>query len=62
MGAETIALNERWLSKVAELKDEWVKDRRIQLLIDKGNYEQDKELLLSITFQKVHQTYTRTGL
>jgi len=32
------------------------------LLIDKGEYQRAKELLLSTPFQKVHQTYTRTGL
>jgi len=31
-------------------------------LIDKGEYAQANELLLSTPFQKVHQTYTRTGL
>jgi hypothetical protein len=50
------------LSKTEALKDEWVIERRVQLLIDKGEYAKAKELLLSTPFQKVHQTYTRTGL
>jgi hypothetical protein len=44
------------------LKDEWVIERRVQLLIDKGEYEKAKDLLLTTPFQKVHQTYTRTNL
>lgn len=62
LGPETIAEREKWLSKVEELKDEWVIERKIQLLIDKGEIQTAKELLLSTPFQKVHQTYTRTGL
>jgi hypothetical protein len=62
MGLSTIADREQWLSKVDELKDEWVIERRVQLLIDKGEVQQAKALLLSVPFQKVHQTYTRTGL
>jgi hypothetical protein len=31
-------------------------------LIDKGEVSRAKDLLLSTTFQKVHQVYTRTGL
>jgi hypothetical protein len=34
----------------------------VQLLIDKGELNEAKSLLLSTPFQKVHQTYTRTGL
>ncbi|MGN6543065.1 MAG: DUF5107 domain-containing protein [Ginsengibacter sp.] len=53
---------EKWLSKVDALKDEWVIERRVQLLIDEDKAEQAKDLLLSVPFQKVHQTYTRTDL
>jgi hypothetical protein len=62
IGQQTIPEREKWLSAVAALKDEWVIERRIQLLIDKGEYATAKDLLLSTEFQKVHQTYTRTGL
>jgi hypothetical protein len=44
------------------LKDEWIIERRVQLLIDKGEIQDARRLLLSVPFQKVHQTYTRTGL
>lgn len=62
IGPQTIAERDQWLSKVDALKDEWVIERRVQLLIDKGEYEKAKDLLLSTPFQKVHQTYTRTNL
>ncbi len=62
LGTQTIPEREKWLLKVAELKDEWIIERRIQLLIDKGAFQQAKDLLLSTPFQKVHQTYSRTGL
>jgi hypothetical protein len=62
LGPSTLAEREQWLSRVDALKDEWVIERRIQLLIDKGDFKKAKDLLLSTAFQKVHQTYTRTGL
>ncbi len=43
-------------------RDEWVIERRVQLLIDQGDPYAAKRLLLSTPFQKVHQTYTRTAL
>ncbi|HEY4110791.1 DUF5107 domain-containing protein [Puia sp.] len=62
IGPETLVEREKWLSKVDALKDEWVIEREIQLLIDKGEPGAAKDLLLSTPFQMVHQTYTRTGL
>ena len=62
LGNETLAERESWLSQVAALNDEWIIERRIQLLIDKGEFQQAKDLLFNTRFQKVHQTYTRTGL
>lgn len=62
VGTPTIPEREKWLSQVDALKDEWVIERRVQLLIDKGEVQKAKDLLLSTPFQKVHQTYTRTGL
>jgi len=61
-GLQTLAEREQWLNRVAALKDEWVIERRVQLLIDKGEISHAKDLLLSTDFQKVHQTYTRTAL
>jgi hypothetical protein len=62
LGIQTIPEREKWLSKVDALKDEWIIERKVQLLIDKGEFQKAKELLLSTPFQKVHQTYTRTAL
>jgi hypothetical protein len=62
LGAQTIPEREQWLSRVDALKDEWIIERKVQLLIDKGEIQKAKELLLSTPFQKVHQTYTRTNL
>jgi hypothetical protein len=62
LGLQTIPEREAWLAKVDALKDEWVIERKVQLLIDKGQAQQAKDLLLATPFQKVHQTYTRTGL
>ncbi|WP_426671881.1 DUF5107 domain-containing protein [Mucilaginibacter sp. McL0603] len=62
LGKHTLAEREKWLTKVAALKDEFVQERQVQLLIDKGEPQAAKELLLSIPFQMVHQTYTRSDL
>jgi BDI_1685-like, C-terminal domain/Domain of unknown function (DUF5107) len=62
LGKQTLAEREKWLSKVNALEDEWVVERKVQVLIDRGEFEEAKELLLSIAFQKVHQTYNRTEL
>lgn len=62
LGTQTLAEREQWLSKVGALKDEWIIERKVQLLIDKGEIRNAKQLLLSVPFQKVHQTYTRTAM
>jgi len=62
LGNETLTEREQWLLKVDALKDEFVIERKIQLLIDKNEPQAAKDLLLSTPFQKVHQTYTRTDL
>ena len=62
LGMHTIAEREKWLNKVDALEDEWIIERKVQLLIDKGDLAAAKNLLLSVPFQKVHQTYTRTYL
>ncbi|HYJ37546.1 MAG TPA: DUF5107 domain-containing protein [Chitinophagaceae bacterium] len=62
LGPSTIPERKKWLDRVDALRDEWVIERKIQLLIDEGKYAEAKDLLLNTPFQKVHQTYTRTGL
>jgi len=59
---KSIDEREKWLSMVNAMDDEWIIERRVQLLIDKGQAMAAKALLLSTNFQLVHQTYTRTDL
>lgn len=61
-GSQNVDAREKWLSKVDALNDEWIIERKVQLLIDKGEVKKAKSLLLSTQFQKVHQTYSRTHL
>jgi hypothetical protein len=61
-GKEKLAERERWLSRVDALNDEWIMERKVQLLIDKGDFKKAKDLLLSVNFQHIHQTYNRTEL
>jgi hypothetical protein len=52
---QTMTEREQRLSKVAAFNDERTIERRVQLLIDKGDYQAAKTLLLSVSFQKVHR-------
>jgi hypothetical protein len=62
LGAQTLPERAMWLKKVDALADEWIAERRIQLLIDQGHVRAARKLLLNTRFQHVHQTYSRTGL
>lgn len=62
LGIGKLRERERWLNAVAAWEDEWIIERRVQLLIDQQKYNEAKELLLSVSFQKVHQSYSRTAL
>ena len=62
LGPHTRPERETWLDQVDALQDERIIERRVQLLIDKGEYQTAKRLLLSVSFQKIHQRYTRTDL
>jgi hypothetical protein len=62
LGPQTLGERERWLNSVDALTDEWIAERQVQLLIDKGQFRSARQRLLSTRFQKVHQTYTRTAL
>ena len=61
-GPGTLAEREQWLRRVDALPDERIIERRVQLLIDRGEVQAAKRLLLSTPFQKVHQRYVRTAL
>jgi hypothetical protein len=62
LGTHTLAERERWLSRVDALPNESIIERRVQLLIDRGDLQAANTLLLSTPFQKVHQRYVRTAL
>lgn len=62
LGSHSIDERGSWLEKVDALEDEWVVERRIQLLIDSGMISEAEKLLLTFPFQKVHQSYYRTSL
>lgn len=62
LGKETAGELESWLSQLAALNDEWIIERRVQLLMDRGQYVDAKYLLLQTRFQKMNQTYARTSL
>ncbi len=61
-GTHTLSEREQWLGRVDALHDERIIERRVQLLIDKGEYQTARRLLLSTPFQKIHQRYVRTAL
>jgi uncharacterized protein DUF5107/uncharacterized protein len=62
LGTRTLAEREQWLDRVNALSDERIIERRVQLLIDSGDSQAAKRLLLSASFQKVHQRYVRTAM
>jgi len=51
-----------WLDRLSVLNDEMLIERRIGLLLDMGNFNKAKSLLLNTNFQKIHQRYARKKL
>ncbi|MCD9020376.1 DUF5107 domain-containing protein [Cohnella silvisoli] len=62
LGNETIEEREYWLRETVALKDEWLIERRAALLIDRGHFEEAKQLLEQTRFQLIHQRYARSKL
>jgi hypothetical protein len=62
LGKNTLDKRERLLSTVDASQDEWILERKAQLLVEKEEFAKAKDLLLSIPFQKVHQVYERTTI
>jgi hypothetical protein len=62
LGDETLVEREHWLKLTSAIQDEWLIERRAALAADKGCYEEAKQLLLSTSFQLIHQRYARTKL
>lgn len=52
LGSRTLAKREEWLSKVDASADEWVAERRVQLLIDKNNIRLLKICCCLLNFRK----------
>jgi len=51
-----------WLDQVDALEDHQLVERRIELYIQMGDYNQAAQLLSSTPFQLVHQRYERTAM
>jgi len=62
VGPETLAEREAWLARTSALQDEWLAERRAELLADLGRFAEAKALLERTPFQLVHQRYARTRL
>ncbi len=55
-------LRVKYLNDIDEIKDDYIVERRVKCLMDCGEYEMAKELLLSHKFELVHQRYDRTKM
>ena len=62
LGRETLEERKRWLDAISALDDEWVAERRANLLHDIGDPEGAMNVLRNTHFQLVHQRYERTRL
>ena len=62
LGPERIQERQRWLDQIDALNDEFMIERRIDLLIDMNETEVARNLLLKTRFQKIHQRYERKKL
>lgn len=62
LGQETVHERLLWLDKLNALEDEMLIERRIDLLIDIGKYEEAKDIFRTTKFQKIHQRYERKKL
>ena len=62
LGKETLQERRRWLDAVSALDDEWVAERRADMLNESGEPEAALDVLRRTSFQLVHQRYERTRL
>jgi len=62
LGPEALDERRRWLDAVSALDDEWVAERRAQLLHDSGDPHGAMNVLRNTRFQLVHQRCERTRL
>lgn len=59
---DKVDLRLKYLNAIDQIDDDYITERRIKCLMDDGNYEAAKELLLSHRFEMVHQRYVRTKM
>jgi len=62
LGKETVDERQRWLEAVSALEDEWLAERRANLLTERGDLQGAYDVLKNTRFQLVHQRYERTHL
>lgn len=62
LGKDFLTDRKKALEEVEALNDEWILERRINLLVDLREFNEAKELLENIQFQKIHQRYIRKQL
>jgi hypothetical protein len=62
LGRETLDERRRWLDAISALDDEWVAERRADLLFGLGDPTGAMNVLRNTRFQLVHQRYERTRL
>lgn len=61
-GPSTLKEREKWFLKVDASSDESLLECKVRWLMDCGLLSEARQLLLSVNFQKIHQTYNRTEL
>ncbi|MCX8109023.1 MAG: DUF5107 domain-containing protein [Verrucomicrobiae bacterium] len=62
LGSETLPERQKWLARLEKSEDDWVIERRIQLMLDLGKTKEALDQLRRRCFQRVHQRYVRTEL
>ncbi|MCG8306805.1 MAG: DUF5107 domain-containing protein [Cytophagales bacterium] len=62
IGPETLKKRMYWLDEVNALDDDFIIERRVDMLIDLELFDEARALLLETGFQKVHQRYERKKL
>ncbi|SDN97224.1 hypothetical protein SAMN04487897_106171 [Paenibacillus sp. yr247] len=62
LGKETLVERAMWLGRVDSLDDDYLLERKACLLLDSGQPSAARQLLLSTSFERVHQRYDRSKL
>jgi hypothetical protein len=62
LGKETLEERAVWLERVDSLEDDYLLERKAIYLLDSGQPSAARQLLLSTSFERVHQRYERSKL